>query len=153
VHRLGLARGGIAPARLHAPRLEIPEVAARGDLAVFLLARQPHFQVIGLRAGESDVAAAQRHHAVRQLQPLQHGFGVTGELFVRGLRLFRRTICTISTLSNWCWRIMPRVSLPADPASERKHGVCATIFSGSVSASRIWSRTRLVTGTSAVGIR
>ena len=22
------------------------------------------------------------------------------------------TICTSSTLSNWCWRIMPRVSLP-----------------------------------------
>ena len=33
-------------------------------------------------------------------------------------------ICTISTLSNWCWRIMPRVSRPALPASERKHGVC-----------------------------
>src|SRR5437763_410691 len=30
---------------------------------------------------------------------------------------------TSSTLSNWCWRIMPRVSLPAAPASARKHGV------------------------------
>ena len=47
---------------------------------------------------------------------------------------------------------MPRVSLPAAPASERKHGVCATNFSGSASAARICSRTRLVTGTSAVGI-
>ena len=48
---------------------------------------------------------------------------------------------------------MPRVSLPYEPASERKHGVCATNFSGSVAASRIDSRTRFVTGTSAVGIR
>ena len=32
---------------------------------------------------------------------------------------------TSSTLGNWCWRIMPRVSLPAAPASERKHGVQA----------------------------
>src|SRR5437879_1381099 len=32
---------------------------------------------------------------------------------------------TSSTLSNWCWRIMPRVSLPAAPGSARKHGVPA----------------------------
>jgi hypothetical protein len=84
-----LPGGGIAPARLHAPRLEIPAVAARGDLAVFLLPRQPHFEVIGLRAAEADVAAAQRDHAIRQFQPLQHGFGVRGELFERGIRIFR----------------------------------------------------------------
>ena len=48
---------------------------------------------------------------------------------------------------------MPRVSLPAAPASDRKHGVCATYFMGKAAASMIWSRTRLVTGTSAVGIR
>ncbi len=28
----------------------------------------------------------------------------------------------ISTLSNWCTRKMPRVSLPAAPASRRKQG-------------------------------
>ena len=32
---------------------------------------------------------------------------------------------TSSTLVNWCWRIMPLVSLPAAPASERKQGVSA----------------------------
>ncbi len=32
---------------------------------------------------------------------------------------------TSSTLSNWCTRIMPRVSRPAEPASSRKHGVYA----------------------------
>ena len=30
---------------------------------------------------------------------------------------------TSSTLVNWCWRIMPRVSRPAEPASARKQGV------------------------------
>ncbi len=47
---------------------------------------------------------------------------------------------------------MPRVSWPAEPASERKHGVSAVKRSGSSSSSRICSRTRLVSGTSAVGM-
>ena len=59
---------------------------------------------------------------------------------------------TSSTLLNWCWRIMPRVSLPAAPASERKQGVQAVKRSGSASSSRISPATRLVSGTSAVGI-
>ncbi|MNP32844.1 hypothetical protein D3C76_1260480 [compost metagenome] len=63
------------------------------------------------------------------------------------------TICTISTLSNWCWRIIPRVSRPEAPASLRKHGVWATNFSGSCLASRICPATMLVSETSAVGIR
>ncbi len=37
---------------------------------------------------------------------------------------------TSSTFENWCWRIMPRVSLPAAPASERKHGVHAVMRIG-----------------------
>ena len=41
-------------------------------------------------------------------------------------------IATSSTLSNWCWRISPRVSRPAAPASERKQGVSAVKRSGSV---------------------
>ena len=41
------------------------------------------------------------------------------------------TIETISTLSNWCWRMNPRVSRPAAPASERKQGVSAVKRSGS----------------------
>ena len=46
---------------------------------------------------------------------------------------------------------MPRVSLPAAPASRRQHGVYAAYRTGSWSASRISSRSRFVTGTSAVG--
>ena len=62
-------------------------------------------------------------------------------------------IATISTLSNWWTRIMPRVSRPAAPASRRKHGVCAQYRSGSAAASRISSRCQPMIGTSAVGIR
>ena len=59
---------------------------------------------------------------------------------------------TSSTLGNWCWRMMPRVSLPADPASERKQGVKAVKRSGSSFSSSTMSFTRLVSETSAVGI-
>ena len=59
---------------------------------------------------------------------------------------------TSSTLVNWCCRIMPRVSRPAAPASARKHGVSAVMRNGSSFSSRMDSRTRLVSGTSAVGM-
>ena len=42
---------------------------------------------------------------------------------------------TSSTLENWCWRIMPRVSLPAAPASARKQGVYAVTRIGSSASS------------------
>ena len=41
---------------------------------------------------------------------------------------------TSSTLWNWCWRISPRVSLPAAPASARKQGEKAQYFSGQLLA-------------------
>ena len=59
---------------------------------------------------------------------------------------------TSSTFLNWCWRIMPRVSLPAAPASARKDRVPAVKRSGRVFSSTMLSRTRLVSGTSAVGM-
>src|SRR5256884_4718667 len=48
VHGFGLAAVRIAPARVHAARLEGLAVAARGDLAITLLRRQPYFQIVGL---------------------------------------------------------------------------------------------------------
>ena len=62
-------------------------------------------------------------------------------------------ICTISTLSNWCWRIMPRVSRPALPASERKHGVCAVSRIGRLASASSSPRTLLVSEISDVEIR
>ena len=61
-------------------------------------------------------------------------------------------IKTISTLENWCWRIIPLVSVPAAPASDLKQGVLATNLNGKLLLSRISSLTILVKGTSAVGI-
>jgi hypothetical protein len=48
---------------------------------------------------------------------------------------------------------MPRVSRPYDPASARKHGVWAVTASGNSAASMVSPANRLVSGTSAVGIR
>ena len=48
---------------------------------------------------------------------------------------------------------MPRVSRPALPASERKHGVCAVSLIGSASAASTCSRTVLVSEISEVEIR
>ena len=47
----------------------------------------------------------------------------------------------------------PRVSLPYEPASARKQGVRATKERGRSASSRIWPEYRLVSGTSAVGMR
>src|SRR5437763_664531 len=63
VHGLDLSLR-VAIARLHAPCLERLEVGARGNLAIRVLSRQPHLQVVGLRRGEAGVAGAQQHHAI-----------------------------------------------------------------------------------------
>ena len=55
-------------------------VGAGGDLAVGLLARQPDLEIVGLGGGDAHVAGRQRHHAVGQLEQLQHSLGVPGEL-------------------------------------------------------------------------
>ena len=78
----------VAPARLHAAGLEVAAVGARGNLAVFVLARYPDFQVVGLHGAEAHVAGAQRQNAVRQLQGLQHALGVGGQAF-QGFHGFR----------------------------------------------------------------
>ena len=75
------ARVPALPARAHAPGLEVPAVAAGGDFAVAVLAGQPDFQVVGDGGGEAGVAGGQDDAAVRQLQALQHDFGVPGQFF------------------------------------------------------------------------
>ena len=59
---------------------------------------------------------------------------------------------TNSTFRNWCCRSIPRVSRPADPASLRKHSDRAVTRIGKLASGTISSITRLVSGTSAVGI-
>ena len=67
-----------AASGVHAARLKVAAVAARGNFAVFILSGHPHFQVVGFGGGESDIAGAQRHHAVGQFQVAQNGLGVGG---------------------------------------------------------------------------
>ena len=50
------------------------------DLTVRVLAREPHFNVVGLRGGETQVACRQRDDAVVQIQFLQNVFSVASEL-------------------------------------------------------------------------
>jgi hypothetical protein len=76
----------VAEAGLHAAGLEGAEVGAGRNLAVGVLGRQPDFEIVGL-GGETHVAGAQRHAAVRQFQRFENDFGVTGQLFVRFGRL------------------------------------------------------------------
>src|SRR4051812_13178478 len=78
VRESGLAALG-AVADVGATRLEVLAVAARGDLAIRLLARQPDLEVVGLRRREADVAGGEADDAIGQLEDLQHALGVTGE--------------------------------------------------------------------------
>src|SRR5688572_4758433 len=55
VHELGLALVAAEP-RLHTPRLEGLEVAARRNLAIRILCGQPHFEIVGFRRPEPHVA-------------------------------------------------------------------------------------------------
>ena len=142
-----------ADARVHPPRLEVAADRAGRDLAEGLLARHPDLDVVGLLGGEAHVAGAERHDRGRA--------GRASSARPRRSRACARApsadcsgvvIETSSTLVNWCWRSMPRVSRPAEPASARKHGVRAVKRRGSSSSRRMLSRTRLVRGTSAVGM-
>ena len=78
---------GVLEAGLQASRLEGLAIAHRADLAIGVLRGQPHFQVVGLGGAKTHVARAQAHHAVRQSELLQHGFGVARHFFQRVVAL------------------------------------------------------------------
>src|SRR6185437_13449371 len=91
VRQTALALAAGAEPNVGPPRLKIREVAAGADLAIRLLAWKPDLEIIGLGRTETEVAGAKAHDPVRQLERLQDGLGVTGELLVillrtRGLR-------------------------------------------------------------------
>lgn len=89
MHQLRLAGFRVAPARLHAPRLEIAAVGAGGDFPVLVLARHPNFQIVGLGRAKAHVAGAQGQHAVRQFEPLQYLLGIGGQFLQRLVGLGR----------------------------------------------------------------
>src|SRR5262249_24209270 len=68
VQRVNKARAllaRLAPAGLHAPRLELATIRAARNLAIGVLPRQPDLDVVGLLCREAHVAGAQRDDAVR----------------------------------------------------------------------------------------
>ncbi len=79
-----------ATARVHAARLEVAAHRAGRDFAIHVLARQPDLDVVGLLRGEAHVAGAERHHAIVQIELLQHVLGAFQHALMLGLRLFRR---------------------------------------------------------------
>ena len=84
--------------------------------------RQPHLDVVLLRRGGAEIAGGDVHDAVRQAEPADDLLLDREDALVLVPRLARaRTYENISTLSNWCTRKMPRVSLPYVPASRRKY--------------------------------
>ena len=97
--------------------------------------------------------ARQQHDPIGEAEPLQHLLGARGHALVLGRRMLRcgrpRPARPCRTGAGGSCRGCP---CPAAPASERKHGVHAVKRSGSAPSSRISPATRLVSGTSAVGI-
>ena len=76
---LGPARRAVADSR--PPGLEVPKIAARGDLPVGVLGGEPDLQVVGLGGGEAEVPGAERYRPVVEPQELEHPLGVGGERF------------------------------------------------------------------------
>ena len=113
VDELGLALAVGAVLDAGPARLEGLGVAARRDLPVLALSRQPHLDVVGL-GGREPMSRVQRvDRAVGQAQALQDRLGVAGQgLQASGTSRPAGVNATSSTLSNWCWRISPRTSAP-----------------------------------------
>src|SRR5438874_11378154 len=66
VTELGLAAAGGLVADVGAAAAEISIGGARRDLAIPVLPRQPHLDVVALGRAEADVPRASLHHAIRQ---------------------------------------------------------------------------------------
>ena len=103
-------------------RLEVGRVRGRRDLAVALLGREPRLDVVLLRRRRAEVARGDVDDAVGEAE-LARRAPPRSRAAARARRASppgaQKT--NISTLSNWWTRNMPRVSLPAAPASRRKH--------------------------------
>ena len=79
---------------------------------------------------------------------------MAGELLVRLVRLLgMHDLHELDLVELVLADHAARVLAVAEPASERKHGEWQTNFSGSFFERQISSRTKLVTGYSAVGMR
>ncbi|MNC89699.1 hypothetical protein D3C83_56770 [compost metagenome] len=80
MHELGFAGFLVTEADLRPAGLEGLEIGAAGDLQPALLAGGPDLEVVFLRLGEAEVAAAHQQHPVRQLELLQQALRIGAEL-------------------------------------------------------------------------
>src|SRR5689334_3241898 len=90
VRVLHLGAGLPAEAHAHAPRLEIFKIRARAALEPRLRAGRPHLEVVALGGGEAEVAAAEQHDAIRQLERLEDVGDLARELLVLVVARFGR---------------------------------------------------------------
>src|SRR2546425_5008866 len=74
---------------LRPPRLEVAERRARADLAVGVLAGQPHLEVVRLLGTYPQVRRAEGHDAMVQSEPLQWRLRVANQLLQGRVRVLR----------------------------------------------------------------
>ena len=142
-----------AAARVHAPRLEVAAVGAARDLAIGALPGQPDLEVVGLARRRSRCRPQHSgHDAVGQLQPLQHRLGAADHALVLGLRLLRRGDADQLDLVELVLADHAPGVLAGGAGLGAEAGRQAVSRSGRRASSTISPATRLVSGTSAVGI-
>ena len=80
-------------ARIHMARLEIPAIGDGANLAVSILARQPHFDVIGLARAKTEITCAKLYDAIWEFQFLQDRFGAAQHILMLILAIFGFADC------------------------------------------------------------
>ena len=148
-----LAAGGTV-ADVGAAGLEGLEVGAGGDFAVEVLAGEPDFEVVGFGGGEAHVAGAEEHAAVGEAEALR---GRSRRARVRRFVLFvgffgRGELDQLDLLELVLADHAADVLAVGAGFGAEAGGVGAVSEMVSWDSSRVSSRKRLVTGTSAVGM-
>ena len=137
VHELGLGLGLGPVADVGAAGLEIGERARARRLEPGPDAGGPDLEVEGARAGE---ARCRRRPARRTRYGSSSRCSTASACPVSrscsAAESSGRQKRTSSTLSNWCTRMSPRVSLPCAPASRRKHGRPRAVAARQIGAPR-----------------
>src|SRR6267143_1374708 len=87
VHEFGLLAWPRAAANVGPPGLIVGVGAGARDLEPLADAGRPRLEVVGLGGREAEIVRRQHRDAVRQLQLLQDGFRMGGQLFMLGRRV------------------------------------------------------------------
>lgn len=110
-------------AQLHAAGLVVGEARTARYFEIFAMPRGPDFDVVGFCRAKTDVARAKLDGAIVQAELLQNALSVGGEFLKLCEAVVGMDDLHKLDFMNWCMRMMPLLSRPAEPASRRKHGV------------------------------